>query len=120
MTTEIKEINIHDIDKLTDNFVSFIADNIPNDKQNLYINMLYNTINNMYKLLINSNVDYSNKHRTNDLITYNAGLKQENEKLRQALKSVEESINDANGEVQSAESYLMTASTTIDNLNLDD
>ena len=50
MTTEIKEINIHDIDKLTDNYVGFVADNIPHDKQDYYTNMLYNTINNMYKL----------------------------------------------------------------------
>ena len=106
MTTENKKINIHDIDKLTDNYVSFVSDNIPTEKQSYFVDMLYNNINNMYKLLINS--------------AGNNDLEQENDKLRKALKSVESSIDDAHGEGQSAESYLMTASTTIDNLNLDD
>ena len=112
MTTENKEINISDIDKLTDNFVGFVADNIPIEQQDYYTNMLYNTINNMYKLLV--------VERADNIERENKSLKAENEKLRQALKSVEDSINDASGEVQSAESYLMSASTTIDNLNLDD
>ena len=106
MTTENTVINIHDIDKLTDSYIAFVSDNIPRDKQDYYINMLYNTVNNMYKLLINS--------------AGNKDLEQENEKLRQALLSVGDSINDASGELHNADSYLITASTTIDNLNLDD
>ena len=80
-----KEINIHDIDKLTDSYVGFVADNIPQDKQDYYTNMLYNTINNMYKILINS-----------------AGMKElerlerENERLREAINSAEDYISEAN------------------------
>ena len=111
MTTENKSIiknrvtNLHDIDKLTDNYVSFVSDNIPTEKQSYFVDMLYNNINNMYKLLINS--------------AGNKDLEQENDKLRQALKDVEDSIDNASGEISNAESYLISASTTIDNLNLD-
>ena len=59
-------------------------------------------------------------NKVDELIKNVEDLSQENKKLVEALLSVEESIDNAHGEVQSAESYLMTASTTIDNLNLDD
>ena len=78
MTTENKVINISDIDKLTDSYVGFVADNIPQDKQDYYTNMLYNTINNMYKLLINS--------------AGNKDLEQENAKLKEKLKSIKKEI----------------------------
>jgi short-subunit dehydrogenase involved in D-alanine esterification of teichoic acids len=86
-----KEINIHDIDKLTDSYVAFVSDNIPTDKQNYYTNMLYNNINNMYKILINS-----------------AGMKElerlerENERLREAIDCAENHIGEANYNIESA------------------
>ena len=78
MTTENNKIDISDIDKLTDNYVGFIADNIPTDRHDYYINMMHNTINNMYKLLINS--------------AGNKDLEQENAKLKEKLKSIKKEI----------------------------
>ena len=72
------KIDISDIDKLTERYVGFVADNIPQDKQDYYTNMLYNTINNMYKLLINS--------------ASNNNLEQENTKLKKKLKSIKKEI----------------------------
>ena len=110
---ESTRITIDDIQRVLGKYISHVKDNVPAEREDIYMRLLFSTINNKYTLLVHS-------HRTKDLITQNAGLKAENEKLRQALKSVEESIDNAHGEVQSAESYLMTASTTIDKLNLDD
>ena len=84
MITENNKIDISDIDKLTDNYVGFIADNIPEDKQDYYTNMLYNTINNMYKLLV--------VERADDIERENKSLEQENTKLKEKLKSIKKEI----------------------------
>lgn len=86
-----KEINIHDIDKLTDNYISFVSDNIPTDKQDYYTNMLYNTINNMYKLLINS-AGMQELER----------LERENEELKDVINYAENYISEASYNLDSA------------------
>jgi hypothetical protein len=86
-----KEVKISDIDKLTDSYVEFVSDNIPRDKQDYYTNMLYNTINNMYKLLINS-AGMQELER----------LERENERLREAIDCAENHIGEANYNIESA------------------
>ncbi len=110
---ESTRITIDDIQRVLGKYISHVKDNVPVEKEDIYMRLLFSTINNKYTLLVHS-------HRTKDLITQNAGLKAENEKLKQALLSVEDSINDASNELNNADSYLITASTTIENLNLDD
>ena len=80
MTIENNKITIEDIQRQTFKYGSFIADNIPTDRQDYYYNILYTTINNLYTLLINS----SGK---------NKNLEQETANLKEKLKSIKKEID---------------------------